>query len=136
MELILFVVVEGLLFTSIDLDNAMYITSVISNLPGRRRGAVIAGALLLEFVGRLGLILLFVWVVRGDEPLFTLFGLPVTVEMLSLFAAGLFLSIRNGRQLINFFRQRQDEPDKSPPHPACPRRKPEPVGHTLYAFIA
>jgi predicted tellurium resistance membrane protein TerC len=116
LQFLVLLLIEGLLFTTIDLDNAMYATSVVTDLPRQQRRAAIWGSLLLELVGRLGLVLLFVYVVSGDQPLFTLFGMPVTVQTAGLLIAGLFLLIRNGWEMVGFFQQRHRDTESEGVH--------------------
>jgi predicted tellurium resistance membrane protein TerC len=69
----------------------------------------------LEFIGRLSLVALFFFLTNEEEPLFTLFGVQFTIESISLFGAGTFLLISNGRELINYFRTRGKPEEETRP---------------------
>ena len=95
---------NGLIVTSLDIDNALYMTSVVDQVkPKKRQQQFIFWGLLVEYVGRLALILFFSNVFSGSEPLFVLFGIPFSIVSISLIAAGLFLTIRSGRDLWSLF---------------------------------
>ena len=91
---------QSIFITTIDLDNATYTTSAIQPLKPENQKRAIFWSTLIEFVGRLALAGLFLFLTNEDEPLFTLFGIEFTIESISLFGAGVFLLIRNGRELI------------------------------------
>jgi predicted tellurium resistance membrane protein TerC len=96
---------QSIFITSVDLDNATYTTSAIQSVEPLRQQTAIVVTTVLEFIGRILLTALFIFLTNEDEPLFTLFGIDFTIESISLFAAGTFLMIRNGRELIGFFRK-------------------------------
>lgn len=96
---------NGLLVTSLDIDNALYMTSVVDQVkPRKRQQWLIFWGLVVEYLGRLVLILFFQNVFSGSQPLFELFGIPFSIESISLIAAGLFLTIRSGRELFAHLR--------------------------------
>ena len=95
---------QSVFITTIDLDNATYTTSAIQNLKPEKQQSAIFWGTTIEFIGRLLLTAIFLVLTNEDEPLFTLFGIEFTIESISLFGAGIFLLIRNGRELIGFFR--------------------------------
>lgn len=105
----------GVLVTALDIDNALYMTAVVDNVPEPRQNRVVLFALLAEFVGRLGLIALILWVFGGRQVTIALFGFEVSVESIALIAAGLFLFLRSSRELIRFFSgvETEDEVDMS-----------------------
>ena len=84
--------------TIIDIDNAMYATSQISTMEERRRLGL-GLSLVLEFVGRLILVWLFFTLTNETEPLFTLFGFGLTLEVIALLIAGGYLLISNSQEL-------------------------------------
>jgi predicted tellurium resistance membrane protein TerC len=102
---------QSIFITSIDLDNATYTTNAIQSIEPQRQQNAIVVTTLFEFIGRIMLTALFVFLTNEDEPLFTLFGIEFTVESISLFAAGIFLLIRNSRELIEFFRAKGELPE-------------------------
>ena len=107
MESFVGLILAGFSVTLLDIDNAMYASGQISTLDSRRR-LVLFLSLSLEFAARLGLFLLFVILANETEPLFHLFGYPVTLEALSLFAAGTYLLISNGRELADSLQEKND----------------------------
>jgi predicted tellurium resistance membrane protein TerC len=103
MDALLRLLIQGLGVALVDVDNSMYTTKRISGLNTRRRLAVVL-SLALEFVGRLGLVYFFLSVAGAQKPLFEVFGLQFTVETISLFVAGAYLLISNGRELTAVLR--------------------------------
>lgn len=105
----------GVLVTALDIDNALYMTAVVDNVPERRQNRVVLFGLLAEFIGRLGMIMLIFWVFGGSAVSITLFGIEMSVESIALIAAGLFLFLRSSRELIRFFSgvEAEDEVDMS-----------------------
>ena len=97
--------------TLLDVDNALYMTSTIEELPAEEQKKAIRWGLLIEFIARLGLVLIFGYLASGTETLFELFGVEFTAETLSLLAAGLFILIRSARELFRFFIG-DDEPEE------------------------
>jgi predicted tellurium resistance membrane protein TerC len=115
MDLLLTLLQQSIFITSIDIDNATYTTSAIQRVKPEQQQSAIFWSTGLEFIGRLSLVALFLFLTNEEEPLFTLFGVEFTIESISLFGAGTFLLISNGRELVNFFRTKgQLEED---PHP-------------------
>ncbi len=103
----------GLSTTLLDVDNALYMTSAIDQLPSDEQKRAIRWGLLIEFFARLGLVLIFGYLANGTESLFELFGIEFTAETLSLLGAGLFLLIRSARELVRFIIG-DDEPEAKP----------------------
>ena len=105
MDSIFALIRNSLMVTSLDLDNALYMTSVVDQVqPRKKQQQLIFWGLLVEYLGRLILILFFQYVISGNQPLFELFGIPFSIESISLIAAGLFLTIRSGRELLAHLR--------------------------------
>jgi predicted tellurium resistance membrane protein TerC len=102
---------QSLFITTIDLDNATYTTSTIQHLKPEKQQSAIFWGTILEFIGRLLLTTIFLILTNEDEPLFTLFGIEFTIESISLIGAGIFLLIRNVRELIEFFRNQGESHD-------------------------
>jgi predicted tellurium resistance membrane protein TerC len=91
----------GLVDDALDVDNALYMTSAIEELPADEQKRAIRWGLLIEF-GPSGagsdLWLPGQWNGGGFE----LFGIEFTAETVSLLGAGLFLLIRSLRELFRF----------------------------------
>jgi len=100
----------GVSTTLLDVDNALYMTAAVDSLSPEDQKRAIRWGLFIEFLARLGLVIVFGFLASGTEELFEVFGISFTAETLSLLAAGLFLLIRSSRDLIRFFIG-QDEPE-------------------------
>ena len=120
--LLLTLLQQTIFITSIDLDNASYAIGAIQRLKPQQQQIAIFWSTFLELMGRLLLIAIFVILTGEEKPLFTFGGVAFTVENISLFAAGTFLLVRNGRGLIDFFRTR-GEPEEFQPTKADRFRK-------------
>jgi predicted tellurium resistance membrane protein TerC len=72
---------DGIYITSLDVDNAIYTTSAIEHLPRKAQRKAIFLAILIEFLARLVLIALFSWVLSGTRPLFVLFGVEFSIDV-------------------------------------------------------
>lgn len=107
---------QGLTVALVDIDNAMYTTDQVSELPDRQKLANFL-VLLLEFVGRLLLLFLFSAVAGAREPLLNIGGLPIRLDHLALLAAGLYLVISNGRELLHALREPVAAATELPPAP-------------------
>jgi predicted tellurium resistance membrane protein TerC len=100
---------NSLFVTSLDIDNALYMTSVVDQVkPRTRQQRLIFWGLAVEYLGRLVLILFIQNIFSGSQPLFELFGIPFSIETISLIAAGLFLIFRSGRELVAYLRGGDD----------------------------
>lgn len=98
-------ILNSLLVTSLDIDNAIYTASVVDQVNSRKRQKqLVFWSLAIEYLSRLLLILFFQNVFSGSRPLFELFGISFSIETISLIAAGLFLTISSGRELIAYVR--------------------------------
>jgi predicted tellurium resistance membrane protein TerC len=97
----------------LDVDNALYMTSVIDQLPPEKQKKAIRWGLVIEFIARLGMVLVFGFIASGTEVLFEIAGIAFTTETLSLLAAGIFLLIHSTMELLRFFVPgKDDEPSK------------------------
>jgi predicted tellurium resistance membrane protein TerC len=101
----------GVSTTLLDVDNALYMTATVDPLSPEEQKRAIRWGLFIEFLARLGLVVVFGYLASGTEVLFEVFGISFTVETLSLLAAGLFLLIRSTRDLVRFFMGGQEEPE-------------------------
>jgi predicted tellurium resistance membrane protein TerC len=99
--------------TLLDVDNALYMTAAVDPLSPEEQERAIRWGLFLEFLARLGLVVIFGFLASGTEVLFEIFGIAFTAETLSLLAAGLFLLIRSTRDLVRFF-MGEDGPETGP----------------------
>jgi predicted tellurium resistance membrane protein TerC len=88
--------------TLLDVDNALYMTSAVDQLPPDQKKKAIRLGLLIEFLARLVMVLVFGFIASGTDVLFEIFGIEFTAETISLLAAGIFLFVRTTRELINF----------------------------------
>ena len=102
---------NGITITALDVDNALYMTSVLDENPPKTHRRLLFWGLFVEFVGRLLLIYIFGVVLGGRDLIFSIFGFELSIESLSLIAAGLFLLIKNGRELSHILLNRQAEQD-------------------------
>ena len=106
MDQLLILLQQCILVTSIDIDNATYTTSAIQRIEPKQQQRAIFLSTIIELIGRLILLTIFLVLTNEEEPLFTIFGIEITIDSLSLFGVGAFLLIVNGRELIDFFRKR------------------------------
>jgi predicted tellurium resistance membrane protein TerC len=107
---------QALTVALVDIDNAMYTTDQVSELPDRQMRANVL-ALVMEFAGRIVLLFLFSAIVGAREPLLHIGGLPVRLDHLALLIAGLYLVISNGRELLHAVRAPAAAATESPPPP-------------------
>jgi predicted tellurium resistance membrane protein TerC len=95
----------------LDVDNALYMTSAVDPLPREQQKRAIFWGLVIEFLARIVLVILFGFIASGTEVLFEAFGIEFTAETISLLAAGIFLLLRSARDLLRFFTgEDEDEP--------------------------
>ena len=94
--------------TLLDVDNALYMTSAIDALPPEQKKKAVRLGLLIEFLIRLVMVVIFGFIASGTEVLFVAFGIEFTAETLSLLAAGLFLFVHTTRELVRFFFDKDD----------------------------
>ena len=60
----------GATTTLLDVDNALYMTSAIEPLPQEKQRKAIFWGLVLEFIARVILVIIFGFLASGTEPLF------------------------------------------------------------------
>ncbi len=103
----------GFSTTLLDVDNALYMTSAVDPLPHEVQRKAIFWGLVIEFIGRLGLVIIFGFIASGTEVLFEVFGIAFTPETISLLLAGSFLLVRSSRDLVSFFGDGEEsEPER------------------------
>jgi predicted tellurium resistance membrane protein TerC len=114
MSQLLALLVQGLVGSAFDIDNALYMTSVLQTVRPERQRRLIAWGLLIELIARFLLVALFRTVISGSQTLFTLFGLALSLDSLALLGAGVFLFVRSGGELLDLIRERGGD-DTRPP---------------------
>ena len=95
---------QSFFVTLLDVDNAIYMTSVLEELPRQKHRQAIAWGILNELIGRICLIGLLGAFLRQNEALFTLFGIEFTPDAISLFIAGSFLIVKSSNELYLYSR--------------------------------
>ena len=111
MTLIFDLLRAGLLVTALDIDNALYMTAVVDNVSEKQQKRVVRLGLLAEFIGRLTLIFIIVYVFGSSDLTVNIFGVEVSFESIALLGAGIFLFVRSLRELIRFFLGKEEEAD-------------------------
>ncbi len=91
----------------LDVDNAVYVTSRIKNLPFQKQRQAIVWLLFVEFIGRVVFISVFGSFLRANKVLFTLLGVNFTPDSVSLFIAGSFLLYKSSGDLYEFLTKRE-----------------------------
>ena len=95
--------------TLLDVDNALYMTSAVDQLSSEHKQRAIRLGLLIEFLARMVMVLIFGFIASGTEVLFELIGIEFTAETISLLAAGIFLFNRSSGELAKFFLGKDDD---------------------------
>ena len=95
---------QSLFITLLDVDNAIYMTSIVEGLPRQKHRQAIAWGIFSELAGRIILIGLLGAFLSQNEALFTLFGIDFTPDAISLFLAGSFLITKSSHELYQYFR--------------------------------
>ena len=95
---------QSFFITLLDVDNAIYMTSMVEGLPQQKHRQVIAWGIFSELAGRIILIGLLGAFLSQNEALFTLFGIDFTPDTISLFVAGSFLIAKSSHELYLYFR--------------------------------
>ncbi len=98
---------QAILATLLDIDGAFYMTSAIERLPFRKQQKAIIWGLFAEFVGRVSLISLFYSLLSENKTLFSVLGIKFDPDSISLFIAGAFLLLKNGRELYEFLKRKE-----------------------------
>jgi len=98
---------QGILTTLLDVDNAVYMTSMVEHLDVNKQRQAIMWGILAEFIGRVLLISFLGTLLSENEVLFTLLKVKFTPESISLFVAGLFLIYKSSRELYAFFKGKE-----------------------------
>lgn len=105
MTLTIFLLQHIFLTILLDVDNAIYMTSAIEQLPFRQQKLGIIWGLFGEFVGRIAITSFFFTILQENKPLFTLLKIEFTPNSISLFLAGGFIFYKSIKELGEFFSQ-------------------------------
>jgi predicted tellurium resistance membrane protein TerC len=81
------------------IDNLIFITILAGRLPSNQRDRARRLGLTGAFVTRMGLLATIAWIVRLDQPLFTIHGLGFSGKALILLGGGLFLIYKATREI-------------------------------------
>ena len=106
---------QGILSTMLDVDNAVYMTSRIKNLPFKKQKQAIIWGLLIEFIGRIALLGFLGSLLSENKVFFSLVGVKFTPDSISLFIAGSFLLYKSSGDLYEFLTQREQPSQLKPP---------------------
>ncbi|MEL6619080.1 MAG: hypothetical protein AAFY39_05790 [Pseudomonadota bacterium] len=98
----------GLVATTLDVDNALYMTSSIQGRSEKEQNRLILWGLVCEYIARFALVLVAFYLATGKEVLFKVAGLDITPQTLALLGAGLFLFSSSARDLAAFFNGEDD----------------------------
>ena len=93
----------GLVATTLDVDNALYMTSSIQGRDEKEQNRLILWGLVAEYIARFLLVLVAFYLATGKEVLFTLGSLEVTPQTLALMGAGVFLFYSSSKDLIAYY---------------------------------
>src|SRR6516165_10325845 len=81
------------------IDNLVFIAIVAGRLPLERQNRARQVGLSLALITRLALLASIVWIIGLTQPLFDLFGQPVSWRDIILIAGGLFLLCKGTREI-------------------------------------
>jgi len=81
------------------IDNLVFIAIVAGRLPLERQNRARQVGLALALITRLALLASIVWIIGLTQPLFDLFGQPVSCRDIILIAGGLFLLYKGTREI-------------------------------------
>jgi len=81
------------------IDNLVFIAIVAGRLPPERQNRARQVGLALALITRLALLASIVWIIGLTQPLFDLFGQPVSWRDIILIAGGLFLLYKGTREI-------------------------------------
>ena len=100
---------EGVASTALDVDNALYMTSMSQAVEEKESKALIFWGIAVEYAARVGIAALALTVFTGDETLFSVGDTKVTPVMVAMLVAGLFLFCSNLKDLGDFLIGADDE---------------------------
>lgn len=93
----------GLVATTLDVDNALFMTSSTQGRSEKERNQLILWGLVAEFIARFILVIVAFYLATGKEVLFTIAGFDVTPQALALLGAGVFLFYSSVGDLFEYF---------------------------------
>ncbi len=107
---------KGAVATTLDVDNALYMTAETQAVEQKDQSRLIGWGILIEYLARVAIAWLALEVISGDEALFTIGDTKVTPVMVALLIAGLFLFLSNVKDVGDFLigREEQTEVKKQP----------------------
>ena len=102
----------GLIATTLDVDNALFMTSSTQGRSEKERSQLILWGLVAEYVARFILVMIAFYLATGKEVLFTVAGVEVTPQAIALLGAGLFLFASSIGDLMDHFEGKGDGANK------------------------
>ncbi len=100
---------KGAVATSLDVDNALYMTAETQAVDTKDQARLIGWGILAEYLARVLIAYLALEVVSGDTTLFKIGDTKVTPVMVALLLAGLFLFFSNLKDVGDFLVGREEE---------------------------
>jgi predicted tellurium resistance membrane protein TerC len=76
------------------IDNVVFISVLVSRLPREQAERARKYGLMLALVMRLALLFMLTWLLKLTQPLFSIYGLPISWREIILFFGGLFLVLK------------------------------------------
>ena len=101
----------GLVATTLDVDNALYMTSSIQGRDEKEQKRLIFWGLVAEYIARFALVLVAFYLATGKEVLFKVGSFEVTPQTVALLGAGLFLFYSSSKDLFAFFAGEEEDED-------------------------
>lgn len=106
---------KGVGSTGLDVDNALYMTSMTGAVKHEEQDKLIFWGIAAEFIGRVALLAVALYAFSGDEPLFTIGGIGFTPPMVAALVAGVFLLWTNGGELYSFLKGTKNDGENVKP---------------------
>lgn len=100
---------KGVVATSLDVDNALYMTAETQAVDTKDQSRLIGWGILIEYLARVFVAWLALEVVSGDSTLFTIGDTKVTPVMVALLFAGLLLFFSNFKEVGDFLVGQEEE---------------------------
>ncbi|MGI9410062.1 MAG: TerC family protein, partial [Hyphomicrobiaceae bacterium] len=99
----------GLIATTLDVDNALYMTSATQGRSEDEQKRLIFWGLCAEYVARFALLLIAFFLASGKEVFFTVAGIDVTPQVIALLGAGTFLFLSSVGDLNDVLAGKSDD---------------------------
>lgn len=109
---IMYLVILSLLEIVLGIDNIIFISIVSDRLPEENRGKARTIGLTLALVVRLGLLSIVALLMKLTEPLFTIWGVEMSVQGLVLLAGGLFLIYKSTTEMHSTMKGEEEHVQK------------------------